>query len=142
MPAHFVVIDFLLMLVGFLLKADAHVGSGCVKLAERQLDDILCAIDDDEQQPQTLHLLYRVCGLVSLVFCREIVPAVFAHKDKRPQGQCLEPPHREMLRVDFLHIFLFYAVLTRSISSSPRNTCPISTSFLDVGHIAIDPWLA
>lgn len=121
MPAYFVVIDFFLMLVGFLLRADAHVGPVSIEPAERYLDKPLDKVQLKEQRyrnqripsvataekgyrqhhadNQHLDLLERMGGLVTFHLLRESVAIVLTDKDAWPYCQCPESLHREMIRV-------------------------------------------
>lgn len=121
MPAYFVVIDFFLMLVGFLLRADAHVGPVSIEPAERYLDKPLDKVQLKEQRyrnqripsvataeegyrqdhadNQHLDLLERMGGLMTLAYLRKPVGAILADKDAWPYCQCPESLHWEMIRV-------------------------------------------
>lgn len=110
MPAHFVVIGLRLVFVGFLLKADAHVGSDCVKLAERQFQQPLQSVQEKEENQEHFHLLQGVGGLMSLCIARKLVFAVFAHKDERYYRHCRESLLWEVGRVYLLQSHTSYAL--------------------------------
>ena len=84
MPAHIVIIDFFLVVVGFLFKADAHIGAVAVELAERQLDHPLQVIDNKEYHKQTFYLLSCVGFLVTLHPWREFLSLTLPYDDPRP----------------------------------------------------------
>lgn len=104
MPAHVVIIDFFLMLIGLLLKTDGAIGAVAVKLTERQLDHPLQTIDDQETSQQTLNLLACVGLLVAFRHRGELRAFVLTHKYKRPQRQSYESLQRDILVIYYFQL--------------------------------------
>ena len=102
MPADFIVINFSLMIVGFLFEADAHIGPISVELAERQFKQPLQYVENDERQNEQFCLLEGMGCLMTLVPLRKPVGAILADKDAWPYCQCPESLHWEMSRVYLL----------------------------------------
>jgi len=102
MPADFIVINFSLMIVGFLFEADAHIGPDGIELAQWQFEQPLQYVEDDKQQNEQLCLLEGMGCLMTLVSLRKPVGAILADKDAWPYCQCPESLHWEMSRVYLL----------------------------------------
>ena len=144
MPAHVVIIDFFLMLIGLLLKTDAHIGAVAVKLTERQLDHPFQTVYDEEHHKQALQLLACVGLLMAFRHWGELCAFIFSNKYPRPQRQSHESLQRNIL---VIYYFQFHDVLTFNTSPSrfhdvltfntspSRYTCPTITSLADVGQV-------
>ena len=104
MPAHVVIIDFFLVLIGLLLKTDAHIGAVAVKLTERQLDRPLQTVYDEEHHKQTLNLLVGVGGFVTFRHRGELRTFVLTHKYPRPQRQSHESLQRDVFGIYYFYI--------------------------------------
>ena len=98
-PAHVVIIDFILMLVSLLLKTDGAIGAVVVKPTEHFFDQPLQTIDDQETEQQTLQLLMGVGGFVTFHHRGELRAFVFSHKYPRPQRQSHESLQRNVFGI-------------------------------------------
>ena len=100
-----------LHIVCFLFEADAAVCPIGIKAADRQFDNKLQTVDNEEQEAERLQLLLGMNSLMTLYLHGEFLSPVSPNDDERPESHCRKSLEREMPAVYFLqfdHDLLIY----------------------------------
>ncbi len=91
-----------LHIVCFLFEADAAVCPIGIKFADRQFDNKLQTVDNEEQDPESLQLLLGMDCFMPFGYHGEFLFPVSSHDDERPESHCRKSLEREMPAVYFL----------------------------------------